>query len=153
MKILDTIEHQKVIWDGVTMWFNGFGRIDNDGSGPAQGDKYHQSDTSLHYKGKPLDARIDRFCVIPGHLVNMVKPIVLGCQCYVTYNGVRLSAVCGDRGPHHRVGEISTALAIDLGINPDPNHGGIDEPILEYEILPGVPGVVGSRHYDLQSSI
>jgi hypothetical protein len=150
--ILDTIEGQPVYWDGEVMTFKGYGRIDNDGSGPAQGDPYHQNDTSLHYQGKPLNAATDRFCVIPGHLVSKVGPIVLGCQGYVTYKGHRKPCVVGDKGPRRRIGEISTALAEAFGIDPDPNTGGVDEPVLYYEIYPGVPAVVEGKQYQLQRS-
>ena len=152
MKTLATIEGQPVTWDGSVLRFKGRGRVDNDGSGPANGDPYHQNDTSLHHNGKPLNAEVDRFIVIPSQIIKMIAPIVLGSQAYVTYRGKTLPAVVGDIGPKSRLGECSTSLLRDFGINTNPNTGGIDTPELDYEIHAGVPAVVNGIKYSLQAS-
>ena len=150
--ILTTVEGQDITLDGILMRFKGRGRIDNDGSGPANGDPYHQNDTSLHLHGKPLNAEVDRFIVIPSQIVTMVPQIVLGSQAFVRYRGKTVRAVVGDKGPRKRLGEISTCLARDLGIDPNPNTGGVDTPDLEYEIILGEPAVTENQRYELQLS-
>ena len=47
MKTLATIEGCTITFDGSKVSFIGRARIDNDGSGPAQGDPCHQPETSL----------------------------------------------------------------------------------------------------------
>lgn len=146
------IENDSISWDGSVIRFKGRGRIDDDGTGSAHGDRYHQSDTSLHHFGRPLNADVDRYIVLPPQVVHGVAPIVLGSQAYVTYKGVRKPAVVGDVGPKARLGEISTSLAGDLGINQNPNTGGDDNDDLSYEVYPGVPAKVDGVTYSLQPS-
>jgi hypothetical protein len=45
---------------------------------------------------------------------------------------------------------MSLACARALGINPDPNRGGVDEHTVHYLIQPGVPAVVDGVTYQLQ---
>lgn len=126
-------------------------RIDNDGTGPANGDPYHQSHTSY----KPdLNADVDLFIVVPPQILYAVAPVVLGCQARVCNpkNGKVSAAVVGDIGPHKRLGEISTALARALGINSNPNTGGEDSSIIEYDLWPGHAASVNGKDYHLQPS-
>jgi hypothetical protein len=150
-KILATIEGRDItlLDDGRVTW-QSFGRIDDDGSGQGHKDKFHQSDTSLHLDGKPLDADVDRYIVVPPQILTGVDPVVLGCQAYVIYGNMFTQAVVGDIGPHKRLGEMSIACAVALGINPDPNIGGVDWPKVSYTIIPGLPAVVGTKTYILQ---
>jgi hypothetical protein len=148
---LATIENESVTWDGTKLAFMGHGRIDDDGSGEAHNDPYHQSDTSLHHFGRPLNADVDFYAVLPEQLAREVAPIVLGCQGYATYKGTRYPLVLGDLGPRNRLGEISEALAIRMGINPNPNTGGDDNEDIFFEFYPGVPAVVNGTTYSLQS--
>ncbi len=147
-QVLATVEDQPIYWDGKTVSYNGYGRIDDDGTGGAHGDPYHQSDTSLHNDGHPLNADVDRYIVVPPQILDGVKPIVLGSKAVVTYQEKTADAVVGDVGPHHRLGEMSMALASALGINPNPNIGGVDSPVVHYEITPGV----AAEGYKLQAS-
>src|SRR6266404_1213198 len=72
--------------------------IDVDGIGPKYGDPCAQDDTSLHYKGKPLNADKDKFIVVPPIIPQSVKGMVLGCQARVTNIFMHLvtDAVVGD---------------------------------------------------------
>ncbi len=126
--------------------------IDTDGSGPLHGDPYAQRDTSLHWMGKPLNADVDKYVVVPPAIIRGVRGIVLGCQAMLTNNnnGKHTSAVVGDIGPREKLGEISVATAKALGINPSPTTGGTDEHIVDYIIIPGVPAVVDGKLYQLQ---
>ncbi len=126
--------------------------VDTDGSGPLHGDPCAQRDTSLHYRGKPLNADEDRYIVVPPAIIQGVKGIVLGCQahCRNTRNGKETDAVVGDVGPHKKLGEISVATAKALGINPSPTSGGTEEHVVEYTLFPGTPAAVEDKRYTLQ---
>ncbi len=152
MKLLDTIEGCPVTWDGEAIEFTARGRIDDDGAGAPHGDRFHLGDTSLHRNGAPLNADTEFYIVLPPQIIRGVAPIVLGSMACVTYRDVTMPAVVGDIGPHHRIGEMSIALARALGINPDANTGGDDKPDVLYRVLPGVPAIVNGIQYELQHS-
>lgn len=154
MKTLATIEGCPIIAadDGSEVFWKAFGRVDVDGSGPSHGDPDYQNDTTLHLNGKPLNADVDLYIVVPPQVINGVRQIVMGCQGAVFYNGKTIQVVVGDRGPKHRLGEMSRACAIALGINPSPVSGGVDSPDVEYRIWPGNAAVVNGKAYVLQPS-
>lgn len=129
------------------------GRVDDDGSGSAHGDPGQERTTSLLVDGRPLNADTDRYIVVPPQIVRGVGGIVLGCQAYVTHYGVTRAAVVGDVGPRDRLGEMSIAMCIALGIDPNPNTGGEDRPIIQYRLLPGVAARVNGVAYPLQHSV
>lgn len=140
-----------LVADDGRVHFTAHGRIDNDGTGPANGDPYHQNTTSY----KPdLNADVDIFIVVPPQIINAVSPIVLGCQARVfnPRNGKSTAAVVADVGPSHRLGEISTECARVLGIPSNPNTGGEDSPIIQYDLWPGLAATVGDKTYHLQPS-
>lgn len=149
MKI-DVIEGQDFNWDGTKLTYEGRLRWDNDGTGPSHGDPYHQSDTSLHHFGRPLNADIERYGVLPEQVAREIAPVVLGCQGYATYKGKRVSLVLGDLGPKNREGEGSTALLEALGVEAS-NEGGIDTASIFWEFYPGQPAVVDGVTYPLQA--
>lgn len=124
--------------------------VDVDGSGDSHGDPYFQPDTTLHRNGKPLNSDLESFIVLPPACILGVQGIVLGCQAYVTYNGMRRPAVVGDVGPSRKVGEGSYRLAKLLGMNPSPINGGVDGAHVRYEWYPNVAAVVDGITYTLQ---
>jgi hypothetical protein len=126
--------------------------IDVDGSPNWRRDPYGQADTSLHYHGKPINSDEVPGIVVPPEIINAVGPIVLGCQASIEYRGKKIAAVVFDTGPHNKLGEISAAAAEGLGINPDPNHGGVDGQEVTYRLWPGKPATVEGVTYDLQDS-
>jgi hypothetical protein len=155
MKIIATIENEDITeLDDLSVHFKAKAAIDSDGIGPHHGDRTAQDDTSLHYQGQPLNADIDKYIVVPPAIRDGVKGVVLGCQAQLTntQNGKHTDAVVGDIGPHRKLGEISCACASALGLNPSPVDGGTDEHIIQYVLFPGVPAVVDSKTYDLQSA-
>ncbi len=155
MKVLATIEGEEITEsDDGTVSFKSKAAVDVDGSGSSHGDPDYQPDTSLHQDGVPLNADEDRYIVVPPAIIEGVSGIVLGCQAYVTntLNGHRTEAVVGDIGPHHKLGEISRATAIALGINPSPTSGGEDSHAIQYVLRPGVQAVVDGKTYTLQPS-
>lgn len=88
----------------------------------ARRDPYRQAQTSVRYSnGRSLDPTRVPYVVIPigyGDAKN-------GELVMVEYNGRSTLAVVGDRGPKHRFGEGSMALAVALGINPSGTSGGV----------------------------
>jgi len=125
--------------------------IDTDGTGDHHGDKTAQNETTLKLNGRNLNADEDKFIVVPPVIIQSVDPIVLGCQARVFYRGNMTDAVVGDVGPHKKIGEVSRATAIALGINPDPNRGGAESGVT-YAIWPGKPAIVDGKQYSLQAS-
>jgi len=154
-RIITTIEQEDITeGDDGAVSYTAKAAIDSDGSGPHFGDSTAQDDTSLHQDGAPLNASIDKYIVVPPAIVHGVKGIVLGCQAHVknTKNGRETDAVVGDIGPHHKLGEISIATAEAIGINSSPTHGGTDDHIIFYTLIPGQAAVVDGKQYDLQAS-
>jgi hypothetical protein len=128
--------------------------IDVDGIGPKYHDPYAQNDTSLHHEGKPLNADVDRYIVVPPAIIHGVKGIVLGCQAYVVNSrtGLHTAAVVGDIGPHAKIGEMARSTAIAIGIkNPSPVSGGEEDHVIDYTIMPGVAALVEGKQYVLKS--
>lgn len=132
--------------------------IDADGVGPdgkpnnIYGDPYYQSDTSLHYNGKPLNSQVDKYIVLPPAAINGVKGIVLGCQAMVVdlRTGKWTQAVVGDIGPSKKIGEASCACASAIGISPNANTGGCETQDIVYVFWPGRPATVDGKTYTLQ---
>lgn len=139
--------------DGCVTW-RAKGAVDTDGSGPSHGDPDYQPDTSLHLDGKPLNADVDKYIVVPPAIIHGVKGVVMGCKASVVNlrNGKATAAVVADQGPGLKIGELSCAAAIALGLDPSPTKGGEDEHVLDYKIWPGVPAEVDGKLYRLQPS-
>jgi Fungal chitosanase of glycosyl hydrolase group 75 len=155
MKILATIEDENIIVlnDG-TITFTSKAAVDVDGLGDSHGDPDYQNDTSLHQNGQALNADNDKYIVVPPLIIFSVRGTVLGCQAYVLNlkNGHFSEAVVGDIGPHQKIGEISYALAVALGIDPSPTTGGEEDHMIYYAVKPGQHAVVDGKTYTLQAT-
>lgn len=138
--------------DDKSVTFKAKAAIDNDGSNNRQHDPDWQSDTSLHFAGKPIDSELVPGIVVPPAILKGVKEIVLGCAAKVTYRGVSKDAVVFDVGPKTKLGEITPELARRLGINPSALRGGVDEHVVDYTIWPGHAAIVDDVHYTLKPS-
>lgn len=92
-----------------------------------------------------LDSEKELFAVIPGPLIRMVAPVVIGCLIIATYGSKAVSGVCGDSGPATHLGEISIAMAKALGIPSSPENGGVASGV-SYRFFPGV----AAHGYELQ---
>lgn len=152
-RTIATIEGEPILLhDDGSITFTAKAAIDVDGIGSHHGDPCAQSDTSLHTQGHALNADEDRYVVAPPAIIGGVAPVVKGCRASVfnRRNQRRSEAVVGDIGPHHKLGEISRALAIVLGIDPSPTSGGEEAHVIEYTLWPGVPAVVEGKTYQLQ---
>lgn len=107
---------------------------------------YYISTTSYlvpHYaKNDPrryLDSEKVRFIVIPGQLVRMVAPVVMGCRATVQdiKTGKIIEAMVGDTGPRNALGEASIAVCKDFGVDANPKHGGTSDVRFNYTFYPG----------------
>jgi hypothetical protein len=76
----------------------------------------------------------------------------MGCQCYITFNGVTIPAIAADAGPHNKDGELSIRAAQLLGIPSSPINGGRSQHDILYEVYPGIPGQFNGITYPLQAS-
>ena len=154
MKTIGTWEGDEVVTlhDDGSITFKAKAAVDTDGCGPMHGDPDGQDDTSLHVNGKPLNADIDKYIVLPPGIIEAVPGIVLGCQAHAHNLRTDMDTFCvvGDVGPKRKLGEVSVATAKALGIDPSPVSGGEEDHVVEYIIWPGVPAVVDGRPYQLQ---
>jgi hypothetical protein len=121
--------------------------IDGDGiGGRIDGDKYWQPTTS--YKPDQDSTKVPGG-VLPGIFISSVPGVVLGCRMRMTntLTGVSLEGFCWDVGPNDKLGEATIFTAKFLGVAPSPTYGGTQDPIILYEVWPGIaaPG------YTLQS--
>src|SRR3989440_8080385 len=89
-----------------------------------------QNDTAFHQSdGKPLNSAALPYIVVPStsSIWNYTNSGVHGASvAAVIYQGKVAYAVVGDTGPTQIIGEGSYALAVALGIDPNPSTGGTD---------------------------
>ena len=111
---------------------------------------------------KYVDAATVPYVVVPPMVVNGVNGVVMGCRAVVTntLNGKSVEAVVADGGNSDKLGEISLACAIAIGVpvamnaaHPA-NSGGIDadQHVIHYRLFPGTAGKVAGVTYPLQPS-
>lgn len=117
--------------------------LDNSGFPVLFPDGIIASATSLRYPGIPLnhpEAYINSaeiaYIAVPSDIITKTTGIVLGCRAQVTYKGNTISCVVADSSGS-RIGELSIAAAILLGMSGSPLHGGEDSDIVKYELWPG----------------
>lgn len=155
-RLIATIEGEPIIeHDDGRVSYTAKAAIDDDGSDNHWHDQFWQADTSEHDKmGRALDAGTIRYIVVPPAIIRGVNGIVLGCCARVTNirTGVSTLAVVGDIGPHVKLGEISVACAIAIGIPSSPISGGVDAHIIAYELWPGLAAVVDGIEFPLTPS-
>src|ERR1700761_625391 len=142
--ILLTVDGIDVVWNGERLTFLAGMQIDGDGSGGnIENDPDFQNDTSLHFEGQPLNAREDKWIVLPPEIILAVPGIVLGCQAHVlNTNGLESDCVVGDVGPRGKLGEGSIALANAIAVPSNPVTGGLDRRVIRYAVYPGMPALV-----------
>ncbi|MBN9626056.1 glycoside hydrolase family 75 protein [Acidovorax sp.] len=85
-----------------------------------------------------VDSETVPYIVVPPFIVKNTVGVVRGCRATATYGDVTVECVVADKGPSNRIGEISIAAARALGINPSPKNGGLEKPLVNYELWPGV---------------
>lgn len=153
MIVLATIQGERIMWfPNRRILFFADADIDADGSGPSTPGDTYLPDTTYHFDGKPLNAYETNFIAVPPIVITGVSPIVLGCHCRLRnlQNNVVAAALVGDVGPRTKIGEISVALARELGIPSNPVTGGMDAHDLLYEIFPGRAAECNGRLWPLQ---
>jgi hypothetical protein len=119
-----------------------------DGTGDHHGDNTALDETAYN---PYLNADEDFYAVLNPKMRTGVKPVVLGCMGRVT-NLDTLKwhwAVWGEVGPTNKAGECAYVLAKHLNPRVTANSGDSTKRYL-YECWPGVPAVVGDKHYKLQ---
>ena len=130
-------------WWGVVTDSNGNPHIQGD-EDPHPG--FCVSTTSLVLPGfskqdtrRYVDSEKVPFIVVPSTLARLVSGVVLGCKAQITdlHSKKTISAVVADLGPANHLGEASIAAALELGVNPNPKHGGSSERAYEYTFWPG----------------
>jgi hypothetical protein len=150
LKVIFTVAGVRGILDNDGSFFFWSGmQIDGDGAGPSFGDPDFQPHTSY----KPdLDARFDRWIVLPPQAFLAVGPMVMGCQAEVlnTLTGLWTPSMVGDVGPGDKIGEGAICTAEAVGVPSSPTSGGIDAPVIFYRVRPGVPALVNGVQYKLQ---
>jgi hypothetical protein len=112
-------------------------------------DPWYQDETSFETsKGKPFQADKTHYFVIPlpssrfNYSSAGIKP---GSVAAVIYNNKVVYAVFADEGPNNIIGEASYATAQALGIDSDPENGGVDSGVT-YIVFPGsVPSPIESN--------
>jgi len=113
------------------IWWSGDFDVDCDGgTEPAcRADHTFLGDTAAHdAHGRPLDASHLPYVVVPQSSNGFdfrSSGLQLGSVVAVLFGDRLAYAVIGDLGPRGVIGEGSFALAEQLGINPDPNRGGV----------------------------
>jgi hypothetical protein len=104
-----------------------------------------QNDTAFHQSdGKPLNSAALPYLVVPSSsgIWNYASAGVHGASvAAVIYHGKVTYAVVGDTGPTGIIGEGSYALAVSLGIDPDPSTGGVDSGVT-FIVFTGTSSIV-----------
>jgi hypothetical protein len=111
---------------------------------------YQRDDFSVCDPKRYLDAETIPFIAIPPQLIKAVPHIVIGSRVIVRYGVITAVAVVGDIGPSYHLGEGSEALAKLLGIDPNPRSGGIEKPVVTYEIHAGTQVTIKGETFELQ---
>lgn len=96
-------------------------------------------------QGNPLDAANLPYVVVPGKSTRFdfgAAGLKLGDVILVVYKGQAEFAVYGDVGPSGIIGEASYATVKALGVNPDPQVGGVDPPDVLYVAFTGSSALV-----------
>ncbi|MEU4237090.1 glycoside hydrolase family 75 protein [Actinoplanes sp. NPDC026619] len=112
-------------------------------------DPWYQDQTSFETStGNPFQADKTHYFVIPlpssrfNYSSSGIKP---GSVAAIIYNNKIVYAVFADEGPSNIIGEASYATAKALGINPDPENGGVASGVT-YIVFPGsVPSPIESN--------
>jgi hypothetical protein len=129
--------------DGAIHWSAGMA-IDCDGR-PTAGkcdektDPTFLDDTAFHTRdGAPLESALTPFVVIPGDLRHPGLDTSKGGNvAAVIYQDKVVFAVVGDTGSDDFIGEASHACAKQLGIDPDPDVGGVSGKVVTYIVFTG----------------
>lgn len=109
------------------------------------------SKTSYHYRGMNLNdpkAYVDSdtvsYAVVPPVIIRRTLGAVMGCRVRATNmkNGKVSEGIIADAGPTNKIGEVSIQMARELGVPSSPRSGGTNDPIIKYEIWPGVKSSV-----------
>lgn len=99
-----------------------------------------------------VDSEKVPFIVVSPLIRKAFPGIVLGCRARATLDSRTVICVVADIGPHNRIGELSIAAAVALGIPSSPRNGGEERKIIQYDIWPGVAANINGVEYQLQAA-
>ncbi|MFI0912480.1 glycoside hydrolase family 75 protein [Streptomyces abikoensis] len=138
--------------NGAYLWTSAM-TIDCDGQRTIQcnrsADDHFKNDTAVHRSDyQPFDAAVTPYVVLPkqsntwNYTTAGIRP---GEVVAVIYQGQVEYAVSGDTGAEEKIGEASYATATALGINNNPNHGGVPAGVT-YIVFPHTRPAVVENH-------
>jgi hypothetical protein len=109
---------------------------------------YRHRNLSMRDPAAFVDAETVAYVVVPPLIVHATAGVVRGCLARVTYKGKSIDCMVADKSGASSIGELSIEAARQLGIPCNPRTGGVDGPVVGYQLWPGVaaPG------YELQPS-
>ncbi|MEV4508601.1 ricin-type beta-trefoil lectin domain protein [Dactylosporangium sp. NPDC049525] len=114
----------------------------------ASTDPWYQAQTSFNTStGAYFTSDVTRYYVVPlpsSRFTYSANGIRAGSVAAVVYNGRVAYAVFADEGPSNIIGEGSYALAVALGIDPNPASGGTNGPVTFIVFPSSVPSPVES---------
>jgi len=101
-----------------------------------------------------VDSETVPYIVVPPLIIQRTAGAVLGCHCAATdlRTGTCVTGIVADVGPRTKTGELSIAMARALGIPSSPRTGGVEKPVIKYELWPGRHGEVKGERIALQRS-
>ncbi len=105
---------------------------------------YRHPDKAANDPSAYVDSETVPYIVVPPIIIQNTAGIVRGCKARVSFGGRSVDGVVADKGPRNKIGELSIAAARAIGIPESPRRGGTDEPVIAYELWPGIatPGFV-----------
>jgi hypothetical protein len=101
-----------------------------------------------------VDAETVPYIVVPPVVIQKTAGAVLGCRAKATNldNGKSYMGIVADVGPRTKVGELSIAMAREIGLPFNPRTGGTEKPRIKYELWPGIAGSIDGVPVVLQRS-
>lgn len=115
---------------------------------------YKFPDKDRHDPSRYVDSETVPYIVASPVMIQRTRGAVLGCRATVRHlkSNVVVEGVVADVGPRTKIGEVSIEMARRLRIPHSPKTGGVNNPVLEYTVYPGVPAEVEGVKYVLQRS-
>lgn len=115
---------------------------------------YQRKDKTVCDPARYLDAETVPYIAVPPQIIECVPQIVIGSRVICRYKDRRnqwhqAMGIVGDEGGRKRIGEISVAMAVALGIPSDPKTGGVNNGVY-FEIHAGVQTTLNGELFELQ---
>lgn len=143
------IRNGKVV--GIESWWTSIAIPGPDGNPLVLPNGVIPTKTAYRFPGKSVndpsayvDSETVPYIVVPPVIIEKTKGAVKGCRCYATNirTGKGYSGIVADVGPRTKIGEVSIAMARELGIPSSPRTGGVSTATIRYELWPGEAGKI-----------